>query len=231
MNRSRNIIVLTVAALMLALSFGGGAFAARLITGKQIKDGTITTKDVKNKTLKVKDFSSRTRTKLTGPQGEPGPTGPTGPAGSIGDIGPIGPTGPAGPIGLTGATGPVGPTGLPGADGLPGLPGPTGPTGPVGPTGLPGADGVDGVSGYVLASDSQSVPALTGSLTYDVSCTGGKDAIAASGGFLSAPLTDLVNLASQVTRVDADTFSISGVNLSTTARSLALSVTCADVTP
>jgi hypothetical protein len=32
-----------------------------MITGKQVKDGTITTKDVRNKTLKITDLAPATR--------------------------------------------------------------------------------------------------------------------------------------------------------------------------
>jgi hypothetical protein len=93
---SRNAVVLLVAGLVLMLSAGAGATAALVITGKQIKDGTVTTKDVKNKTLKYKDFAPKTKSKLRGA------------------------TGPAGPRGATGATGA---TGAAGAAGLPGLSG------------------------------------------------------------------------------------------------------------
>ena len=102
MNRSRNIVVLLVAGLMLALSFGSGALAASMITGKQIKDGTVTTKDVKNRTLTVKDFNRRTKAKLTGPQG---------------------PKGDQGDPGLQGLQGIQGIQGVPGLDGVDGVDG------------------------------------------------------------------------------------------------------------
>lgn len=91
---SRNVLVLIVAGLVLMLSAGAGATAALMITGKQIKDGTVTTKDVKNKSLKYKDFAPKTKTKLRGA------------------------TGPAGPRGATGATGAAGAQGLPGLSGF-----------------------------------------------------------------------------------------------------------------
>lgn len=120
--RLRGLSIPTVVALVLAmlLSAGGGAVAARLITGKDIKDGTVTGADIKDASLKYADLAAATRTQLTGPQGPAGEagiqgpagaTGPGGPAGPKGDAGSAGPAGPAGPKGDTGATGPQGPVG------------------------------------------------------------------------------------------------------------------------
>jgi hypothetical protein len=85
--------------------------AARLITGKQVRDSSLTTKDVKDRSLLKNDFKPGQLP--AGGSGAPGPTGPTGPSG---------PTGPAGP------SGPKGETGLQGGQGIPGQPGATGPT-------------------------------------------------------------------------------------------------------
>jgi hypothetical protein len=50
-----------ITSLILALLVGGGAaVAAKMITGKQIKNGTVTTKDVKNNNLKSKDLKNGT---------------------------------------------------------------------------------------------------------------------------------------------------------------------------
>ena len=84
---SSTALAVLVAVLALVLSAGAGATASMMITGKQIKDGTVTTKDVKNKSLKVKDLSAKARSKLrgaTGPAGPRGATGATGPAGAAG---------------------------------------------------------------------------------------------------------------------------------------------------
>jgi hypothetical protein len=107
--KSRTALAVVIAALALIISAGAGATASLMITGKQIKDGTVTTrdvkngtvttKDVKNRSLKVKDLSPKAKAKLRGA------------------------TGPAGPRGATGATGATGPAGPAGATGLPGLPG------------------------------------------------------------------------------------------------------------
>lgn len=62
--------------------------AGKLITSKQIKDGTIQTKDM----------SAAARSALQGQQGPAGDTGPAGPAGATGATGPQGVPGPAGSI-------------------------------------------------------------------------------------------------------------------------------------
>lgn len=181
MKSSRHVLVLVVTSLMLVVSFAGGATAAKLITGKQIKDNTITTRDVKNRTLKVRDFKANTRARLTGPEGPRGQQGPQGDPG------------------------------VPGLDGE---------------SGLPGADGVDGVSGYEVVSASQSV-AATLTETVEASCSTGKTALAASGGFD----TVLATLFSQVTRVDDDTFSVTGLNGSMVGQQLGLDITCVLLAP
>jgi hypothetical protein len=141
---SSRTIVLGVAATALAVSFSGGALAAALITGADIKDGTITTADIKNETLKVKDISPTALDSLRGQQGATGPAGPRGETGATGATGSQGPTGATGPQGekgdtgapgSTGQQGPTGPTGTTGAQGPQGPTGPTGPTGPIGPIG------------------------------------------------------------------------------------------------
>jgi hypothetical protein len=68
-------MVVAVVALLVAMS--GSAVAASLITGEQIKDGTIQTKDI----------SKTTRAKLAGPAGPTGERGPAGPAGRNGKDG------------------------------------------------------------------------------------------------------------------------------------------------
>ena len=101
----RTALVVVVAAIALMASAGAGATAALMITGKQVKDGSLTSADVKNRSLKVKDFSPKAKSRLTGATGATGARGPAGPAG---------PTGPAGAPGTSG---------LPGLPGLPGLSG------------------------------------------------------------------------------------------------------------
>lgn len=89
----RTAVAVLVAVLALILSAGAGATASILITGKQIKDGTVTTADVKNRSLKARDFSAGAKSTLRGPAGS---------AGARGATGATGPAGPAGPAGLSG---------------------------------------------------------------------------------------------------------------------------------
>jgi hypothetical protein len=159
---SSRTIVLGVAATALAVSFSGGALAAALITGADIKDGTITTADIKNETLKVKDISPTALDSLRGQQGATGPAGPrgeTGATGATGSQGPTGATGPQGEKGDTGApgsTGLQGPTGPTGTTGAQGPQGPTGPTGPIGPSTVyrvsPADVNLPGGGGAIVAS-------------------------------------------------------------------------------
>lgn len=78
----RTLPLVAIAAVLLAVSFSGGAVAAKMITGKQIKDNTLTTKDIKDRTLKTNDLSAAAIAALqagaTGPQGDPGPAGVSG---------------------------------------------------------------------------------------------------------------------------------------------------------
>jgi hypothetical protein len=76
-----------VAAAALVLITTGGATAAGLITGKDIKDGSVSTKDVKNGSLLLKDFKKSERSKLVGPAGPAGPAGGTGATGAAGAAG------------------------------------------------------------------------------------------------------------------------------------------------
>jgi hypothetical protein len=86
-------VVAGICAALLLLG-AAGATASTLISGKQIKDGTVTGTDVKNKSLTRADFKGSVR----GPAGRRGPAGPQGPTGARG---PAGATGPAGPPGHT----------------------------------------------------------------------------------------------------------------------------------
>ncbi|GAB4013145.1 MopE-related protein [Nocardioides ultimimeridianus] len=82
-------LVLGSVALLVA-GATAGATATSLITGAQIKDGTVTGRDVKDGSLSSRDLAASARAQLrgqTGPSGapgSPGPTGPTGPSGAPG---------------------------------------------------------------------------------------------------------------------------------------------------
>lgn len=122
---------MVVAIIAVVLATTGSAFATQtLLTGKDIKDGTITKADL------APSASAAAKKAKRGPRGARGPQGEQGEQGPLGLIGPRGERGPAGP---TGADGPTGP---------PGTTGPVGPTGPIGP------QGPQGDPGQALVSDT-----------------------------------------------------------------------------
>lgn len=93
--RTKSLMWAALAALVAVSLFVGGAGAARLITGADIKNGSVTGKDIKNRSLVGKDFAAgQLPSGPAGPAGATGPAGPTGPAGEQGPTGPL--TGPAG---------------------------------------------------------------------------------------------------------------------------------------
>jgi hypothetical protein len=123
-----------IACIAVVLALTGSAFAAKaLITGSDIKDGSITRADLSRGT--VRSLKGR-----RGPAGAAGVDGFQGPQGPQGSTGPQGPMGPAGPAGRDGARGPIGDTG------------PLGPRGAQGERGERGADGAPGPPGADGAS-------------------------------------------------------------------------------
>jgi hypothetical protein len=113
--KSRPSPALVVALVAVLVAFSGSATAALVMTGKNIKDGTITAKDVKNRTLGTDKLSNNAVSALkgqAGPAGQQGPTGQQGPAGPHGPAGPLGPKGDPGAQGPTGDPGPRGPSGV-----------------------------------------------------------------------------------------------------------------------
>jgi hypothetical protein len=90
-----NVLVTALAFLVLAgtsIAQDAVSSAASLVTGKQVKNGTLTGKDVKNHTLTKKDFKGS----LRGPAGPQGLQGAQGPQGEKGLQGEKGDTGAAG---------------------------------------------------------------------------------------------------------------------------------------
>jgi hypothetical protein len=87
---------------LVAASAGVGNAATSLITGKQIKDGSVTGKDIKNKSVPLSKLSGKLPAGKTGPAGAAGATGPAGPAGATGPAGPVDKTI---PLDITGAGG------------------------------------------------------------------------------------------------------------------------------
>lgn len=93
---------------LFAATTGTATAASQLITGKQIKDGSITAKDIKRRSLGTAQLSPKAIKALRGAKGA---TGAQGPAGAAGAVGAVGPAGAAGPQGIAG---PQGPQGVPG---------------------------------------------------------------------------------------------------------------------
>ncbi|HEX7291357.1 MAG TPA: hypothetical protein VF250_09550 [Conexibacter sp.] len=116
---------MVVACIAVVLALTGSAFAAALITGADIQNGSITRADLSRGTIN----SLKGKTGRRGPSGRDGftgargPQGDTGPAGPQGPAGPVGPAGPKGNVGDTGAQGPIGRTGAQGVQGVQGDPG------------------------------------------------------------------------------------------------------------
>ena len=87
----RTVLAVALTALLCTAT---GATAASLITGRQVKDGTLTGKDIKNGSIASKDLAPSARGSM-GPAGSPGAQGPAGPMGPRGDKGVPGPAAPA----------------------------------------------------------------------------------------------------------------------------------------
>jgi hypothetical protein len=91
--------------LTLVAATAATAGVRALVTGAQIKDGTIQSRDIADGTIRSRDLAAGTIHVLRGDRGAVGPVGPRGEAG---------PPGPQGPAGTKGAAGPPGPKGDPG---------------------------------------------------------------------------------------------------------------------
>ena len=115
MTLRQHLPTLALCSATVVLAVAGGATAATVVTGADIKNGTITSIDVKDRSLGVIDLSASARASLRGATGPRGSTGTAGPQGDPGDAGPVGNPGPVGPTGPEGATGPRGETGPQGA--------------------------------------------------------------------------------------------------------------------
>jgi hypothetical protein len=139
------------------------AAAKRLISGKDVKDGS----------LGVRDLSAAARKAL---RGNAGPAGANGANGLPGAQGPQGGPGPVGPIGPAGATGPAGSTG------------PAGPTGPTGPAGS--ADTPGGVLSKLLTVDGAASGLDADLLDGNSSAAFVADADSANGD-VTGPFSDL----------------------------------------
>ena len=114
-HRPSPAMVVSVVALVSGLT--GSAIAgpaADLISGKQVKKGSITSRHVRDGSLQLRDLNSKARSAMSrnGSANQPGPrgaTGPQGPQGVPGTQGPQGERGPQGPKGEAGVPGTPGP--------------------------------------------------------------------------------------------------------------------------
>ncbi len=102
---SSSLAKVIMAVAVLALVSAGTATAARLVTGKGIKNGTITGVDIKKGSLGADKLTAKARKSFTA---KAGPAGATGPAGAAGPAGPAGQAGAAGAPGASGAKGETG---------------------------------------------------------------------------------------------------------------------------
>ena len=163
-------MVVAMIALLAALGGTAGAATSGLITGAQIKNGTIGLLDL-SANAKQSLHGMRGPQGPAGPQGVNGGTGATGSQGSKGDTGTQGPqggkgdTGTQGTQGVKGDTGTQGPQGANGDTGLTGATGPQGPQGVQGPQGERGPAGERGPQGLSNTSIAARVRSATPSIT------------------------------------------------------------------
>jgi hypothetical protein len=103
---------MVVALVAFCSSLVGGAAAATLITGADIKNGSITNKDIKKSAVRTKHVKNGTLLSKDFKAGQlpAGAAGPQGVPGASGDKGEPGTSGTNGTNGTNGAAGPPGPT-------------------------------------------------------------------------------------------------------------------------
>jgi hypothetical protein len=108
----KGVLAAAVTASLVVAVAATSATARSLITGLQIKNGSIASVDIADGTIKSRDLAPSLRhaqSVVPGPQGPQGAQGEAGPQGPKGDAGAQGAQGPTGPQGATGAQGPAGP--------------------------------------------------------------------------------------------------------------------------
>src|SRR5262249_19597082 len=104
------LIAAAATGIVVLLVTGLPAYAAKLITGNDIKNGSITRKDVRKATLTLDRLSTPTQRLIlsraqNGSKGAKGDRGPKGNTGARGLTGPRGSTGATGPRGANGVSG------------------------------------------------------------------------------------------------------------------------------
>jgi hypothetical protein len=186
--RARLTYANVVATLALFIALGSGATAAVVISGRNVKDGSLTGKDIKNNSVASTDVKNGSLVGKDFKHGQlpGGATGPTGAIGATGDAGAPGAKGDAGATGATGAKGDAGVTGAKGDAGVTGAKGDTGTAGATGTTGAQGDTGAKGATGGTGATGATGVTGVTGSTaTYSagsgLDLTGSVFSLAAGG--------------------------------------------------
>jgi hypothetical protein len=211
--RTRVSYANVVATLALFVALGGSATAALLITGKQVKNGSLTGVDVKNSSLTGGDVKNDSIGNIDIKDGDllasdfkPGQL----PAGA------------------------QGPQGEPGAKGDPGAQGIQGPKGDKGDKGDTGASGV---SGIYTNFEVISVPA-SGLVRQSIECNAGDLATGGgyflfTGGLTNAQLEVEVFANQPISEFgkEGTGWDIGILNETTTARSGSGTVVCSDLTP
>jgi hypothetical protein len=89
-------LVVVAAATVFAAGGATSATAAKLITGHDIKNGTVTSADVKDLSLGLRDFGPGVQNRILNPHGKTGATGATGATGQKGEKGEKGEKGDSG---------------------------------------------------------------------------------------------------------------------------------------
>lgn len=102
----KTVFVLGTLALVLIIAAGATGQGRGLITGGDIRNGSVTSADIKDRTILARDLRRSLLNSLRGRRGPRGAAGPTGFAG------PAGPTGPAGAKGDKGDKGDAGASAL-----------------------------------------------------------------------------------------------------------------------
>jgi hypothetical protein len=154
--------VMVMAALAAVMGIGGTAYGAKLITGLDIRDGSVT----------ALDLSKKTQASLRGAKGIAGLKGAAGVRGTIGARGTAGDTG---STGATGAASTVaGPTGPPGVNGTNGSQGTAGTNGTNGTNAVRyfAAVAANGTLSTTRVSGVAAATVTPGTGVYDVTLTG-----------------------------------------------------------
>jgi hypothetical protein len=89
-------------------SIGARKLKPRSLTARHLGSGSVTSRQLRDRSIAAVDLSAGLLAALRGAQGERGPAGALGAAGAQGPAGPQGDAGPQGPAGPQGAVGPPG---------------------------------------------------------------------------------------------------------------------------